>query len=297
MHDIDDYNVTIIIPCKNEGIYIKQTLNFLLNTEAKHICKILVIDDNSNDNCCDFLKYSSPLFNNVSLLQTKGIGASQARNLGASLAVNSNILIFCDAHITMEHGWLYELLKVFKNIEIGALCPGIGHFNPDMPVGYGQTWNEKFEVCWLKKPTEIEEIPLVPGGCMAIRKSVFDAVDGFDNGFYSWGYEDVELSLKLWLMGYKCFVHPGVRIGHKFRKVQPYYVDLAEFHYNKLRMAISHFNTIRINKLIQSMHEYLDYNKIIHKIDESDSYVQRANYFKIRLYDDDWFFNKFNIPF
>lgn len=297
MENKKDFEVSIIIPCKNEGINIKQTIDFLFETEAKYISNIIIVDDDSNDNCCEFLKKDYYRRNNVILLQTKSIGAARARNLGASFAESAKILIFCDAHITMKQGWLFSILKAFEDMEVSVVCPGIGHFTPNSPVGYGQTWNEKFETYWLKRPKDIKEIPLAPGGCLAIRKSVFDDVGGFDGGFSTWGYEDVELSVKLWLLGYKIFVHPGVRIGHKFRKKQPYNVDITEFHYNKLRMAFSHFNSHRICKLLKSMREYPNYYNILDKIISSDINMQRSDYFNRRIHDDEWFFRKFNIPF
>lgn len=297
MDNIKEYEVAIIIPCKNEGIYIKQTLEFLFKTEAKNISNIFIIDDGSNDNCCEFLKNPFNRYSNVTLVERKGIGPSAARNLGAGFAPLTKILVFCDAHITMQPNWLNTLLKAFNNKDVNVVCPGISHFSPDSPVGYGQTWNEKFETYWLKKPMNIKEVPLAPGGCMAIKKEVFDAVGGFDHGFHSWGFEDVELSIKLWLFGYKIFVHPDVKIGHKFRKMQPYNVDLTEFHYNKLRMAFSHFNENRIYKLMKPLQDYSNFKTILNKITASDTYDQRIDYFKRRLHDDDWFFNRFNIPF
>lgn len=289
--------VSIIIPCKNEGIYIKQTLDFMFQTEAKYLADIIVIDDASNDNCCEFLKNESKYYHNVSLIQASGIGPSAARNLGANLATSAEILVFCDAHITMKQNWLFTILSCFKDPSVSAICPGIGGFHPNSAVGYGQTWNDKFEIYWLKQPESLTEIPLAPGGCMFIRKQVFDAVGGFDAGFRSWGYEDVALSIKLWLFDYKIFVHPSVRIGHKFRKTQPYNVDLTEFHYNKLRMVISHFNHHRIHKVLMPMHEYSNFEKIKERLLTSDTYKQRIDYFNRRVHDDDWFFNKFNIPF
>jgi GT2 family glycosyltransferase len=297
MNDIKEYEVAIIIPCKNEGIYIKQTLDFLLQTEARSVSEILVIDDGSNDNCCEFLKKKSKYYSNVSLIETKGIGAAKARNLGASIIKDANILVFCDAHIIMKQNWLKELLTAFQSSEVSAVCPGIGHFDPNKPVGYGQTWNENLEVYWLKKPKELEEIPLGPGGCIAIRKTVFDSVGGFNKDFVSWGFEDVELSLRLWLMGYKIFVHPGVKIGHKFRKVQPYEVDLTEFYYNKLLMGFSNFNSNRWDKLLSIMEQQSNYHKILERVLKNDICKKREDYLKQRIHDDNWFFNKFIIPF
>jgi GT2 family glycosyltransferase len=297
MEYIKESEVAVIIPCKNEGIYIKQTLDFMLQTEAKNVSKIVVIDDCSNDNCCEFLKRDSKHYSNVVLIQTSGIGASRARNLGANTTKKAKVLVFCDAHIIMETNWLKELLTAFQSSEVSAVCPGIGQFDPSKPTGYGQTWNEKLDVYWLKKPRDVEEIPLGPGGCIAIRKAVFDLVGGFNKDFVSWGFEDVELSLRLWLMGYKIFVHPGVRVGHKFRIVQPYDVDLTEFYYNKLLMAYSHFNSKRLDKLLSIMGEHSSYNKIYERILIRDALKLRENYLECHVYDDDWFFNKFKIIF
>lgn len=297
MTDVEKEKTAVIIPCRNEGIYLKQTLDFMLKTEAKDLSNIIVIDDNSNDNCCKFLKSNPNYYANVSLIKTEGIGPSRARNLGEALVPNADFLVFCDAHIIMKEGWLNTLLASFRNKEISAICPAIGHFYPNSALGYGQSWNKYLEIYWLKKPNNIEEIPLAPGACMAIRKEVFRSVGGFDSYFTSWGYEDVELSLKLWIFGYRIFVHPQVNIGHKFRKVQPYDVDIVDFHYNKLRMGFLHFNKSRLNKLIKLMREYPDFEKVLEKIKVSNIYEQRKDYFKRRKRDDDWFFSKFNIPF
>jgi GT2 family glycosyltransferase len=297
MNATEKCRIGIILPCKNEGIYIKQTLDFLNRTEARNISNLIIIDDNSNDNCCDFFKYASKNYPNAVLLHTNGIGAAGARNIGADFASWAEILVFCDAHIIMQPNWLNTLLKTFDNKDVSVVCPGISDFPPYSPAGYGQSWNENFETYWLKKPRDISEIPLAPGGCMAVRKNVFDAVEGFDRGFNSWGFEDVELSLKLWLFDYKVFVHPGVKISHKFRKKQPYDVDLTQFLYNKLRMAYSHFNENRVCRVIKLLQECSHYNKALSLLASSDTYVQRNAYFNRRIHDDDWFFNKFKIPF
>ena len=125
MGNIKDLEIAIIIPCKNEGIYIKQTLDFLLNTEAEYSSNIIIIDDNSNDNCCDFLKIDSPRYNNISLIQTNAIGAEQASNLGASLATSAKNLILCDAHIIMKQNWLLTILKALNDSDVSVVCPAI----------------------------------------------------------------------------------------------------------------------------------------------------------------------------
>lgn len=288
--------VTIILPTKNEGINLKQTIDFMFRTEAAN-ANILVINDNTQDRCCDFIIRRSEEYGKIKILITQGVGAAKARNLGAETAKDAEFLVFCDAHIIMQKGWLSTLLETFNHRDVDAASPGIGPFDPKHRTGYGQTWDDKLEVNWLDKPADVTEIPLAPGACLAIKKNVFDAVGGFDRGFNSWGYEDVEFSLKLWLMGYKVFVNPFVKIGHHFRKVPPYKVDPVEFYYNRLRMAVSHFNETRINKVLALIQKSPKAYETITKVLLSTSLEQRKKYLESRRYDDDWFFNKFNIPF
>jgi GT2 family glycosyltransferase len=294
---LDNKKAAIIIPCRNENIRPKQTVDFMLRTEARGKTPIIVIDDGSKDRSCYFLRQKNKDYKDIVLITTEGIGASGARNLGAESAEGAEILIFCDGHIIMQKGWLHTLLETFHNPEVSAVCPGIGPFDPHRRAGYGQTWDNSLEIKWLERPSGIQEVPLAPGACLAIRKSAFDAVHGFDRGFNSWGYEDVEISLKLWLFGYKIFVNPWVKIGHHFRKVPPYQVNPVDFHYNRVRMAVSHFNQDRIARIIEALGDRRHTARTLTKIILSDSLEQRNKYLYQRTYDDDWFFAKFNIPF
>lgn len=298
MSDSKEYKVSLIIPCRNEGLKIKQTADLLLRTEAgsRDEIEIIVVNDGSEDRCCSFLEWKVPPYRKLRLLTTEGIGAARARNLGAGRA-KGDILVFCDGHISVQKGWLDTLLEAFSHQEVDAVSPGVGPYDPARTAGYGQTWDEKLEIRWLKRPSDIEPVPLAPGACLAIKKDVFQHVGGFDRGFNSWGYEDVELSLKLWLFGYKVFVNPYVRIGHYFRKTPPYSVDGVEFVYNRLRMAVSHFKEARIAKLINFNKDKVDISVLFTKLLFSDTIGQRKDYLVRRKHDDDWFFSTFNIPF
>lgn len=289
---------SIIVPCRNEGIKIKQTLDFFLRTEAADSteAEIIVVDDGSQDGCCDFLRPKPAAYSGIKLLSTPGLGAARARNTGA-LHSRGEILVFCDAHILVPKGWLNTLLSSLEETGAGAVSPGIGPMDPSRPAGYGQTWNEKMEVRWLKKPGQPVPIPLAPGACLAVKREVFEKTGGFDNGFSSWGSEDLEFSLKLWLFGFSVYVEPRIRIGHHFRRKPPYTVNGTEFTYNKLRMALSHFSKERFAAFAGLLKNDPHIPAAFAKLIFSDSLDQRKRYFKERVRSDDWFFAHFHIPF
>jgi len=289
--------VSIIIPCKNEGSNVKMTVDSMFAAQTVRDVEIIVVDDQSQDDCCRFLQ-TEPGYSGVRYLTTTGLGAARARNYGAA-AAQGEYLVFCDAHITVPEGWLEKLLGTFSDPSVAAVAPAIGSLANPKAVGYGQTWNERLETIWLPAPPlqQSTRVPLLPGGCLAVRRQPFFKVGGFDRGFITWGYEDVELSLKLWLFGYELYVNPGVKILHLFRKKHPYQVTFDHVNYNLLRMAYSHFNDKRINKVISLLKEHTRAEKILQRVLKSDVLKQRQAYLNKRQRDDDWFMAEFKIPF
>jgi GT2 family glycosyltransferase len=65
-------------------------------------------------------------------------------------------------------------------------------------------------------------------------------VGGFDEGMSRWGFEDAELSVRLWLAGYRCQVVTASRVVHLFRASFPYKVEGAGIVHNALRLAALH---------------------------------------------------------
>ncbi|HBV97891.1 MAG: hypothetical protein JL50_07615 [Peptococcaceae bacterium BICA1-7] len=286
---------SVIIPAKNEGANVLNTLNSMLGVKNQTPYEIIVIDDGSEDGCCRFLgeTYGDQ---EVKLITTPGLGSAKARNLGASKALGS-VYIFCDAHIFVEDHWIDRVLQPILEERVEAACPGIAPHDRPHDVAGGFTWNEELRFTWLPRPPRLSPSPLLPGGCLAVRAEVFWKVGGFDRGFIIWGREDEEISLKMWLFGYRLGVCPDARILHIFRERHPYTVTWEHVDYNLLRMAYSHFKNERIARVLELIKNHPGSNRVERMIMESDTFVQRQEYLKKRKRDDDWFFKRFRIPF
>jgi len=286
--------VSLVIPAKNEGENVRSTLLSAQRAKTRYPYEIIVVDDGSTDNGCQLI---SPLLDGekVKLLTTPGIGAAQARNLGAEHA-NGEYLIFCDAHLTFQDYWIEGLIGLIRSGLADAVSPGIAPTTQPHLVGYGQTLNEKLEIKWNRQQNRPFPCAILPGGCLAVVKAVFDDVGGFDRGFRVWGFEDIEFSIKLWLFGYRCYVQPAVKVLHLFRHAHPYHVTFDHVHYNMLRMAYSHFKESRIlacRKLIHHANRAMIEKQVV----EGGALEQRQNYFQRRKFSDDWFMKAFGIPF
>ncbi|WP_342545831.1 glycosyltransferase [Lysinibacillus sp. FSL K6-4013] len=288
--------ISIIFPVKNEGNNVLNTLNSLISTKTNRSYEVIIVDDNSEDGCCDFLKdFKSTV--PIKYIKANGIGSSQARNVGAE-ATKGKYLIFCDAHLFFEDYWLDKMIKPLENNLTNAVTPIISpHDNPKVK-GYGQTLNmTNFRAKWNGVRTELSDTAILSGGCFAISREIFFAVGGFEKRFRVWGFEDIEFSIRMWLFGYKCSVEPSVQILHIFRKVFPYQMNANFSDYNMIRLAYSHFSEERIEKCKKFVRSQQLTNQFVEDNIKDSVLEQRALYFSKRKYDDDWFLNKFNIEF
>lgn len=286
--------VSLIIPVKNEGGHIQNTIKSVFQVKTNCSFEIIVVDDGSTDGCCDFLiPYVNP--KSVKLIKSKGVGLARAKNIGAQNSLGQ-YLIFCDGHLFFEDFWMEGLLQPIQDGLADGTTPGIADTNTPYHSGYGQTLNEKLGVVWHVNKTNLFPTAVLPGGCYAVSRNVFFDIGGFDNGFQVWGYEDTEISIKMWLFGYTCYVQPRVKVLHVFRKSHPYQVNAEHVFFNMLRMAYSHFKEERINKCRKLIGRYY-LPQIEASVLASGVIEQRKRYFSYRKYDDDWYIKKFSIPF
>ncbi len=62
-------------------------------------------------------------------------------------------------------------------------------------------------------PGDVTEVGQPSGACFVVRREVWEATGGFDEGFFLW-YEDVDLARRLHDAGYRNLVAGSARVGH-----------------------------------------------------------------------------------
>lgn len=287
--------VSIIIPCKNEGDNIRHTISSIKENSGKTPYEIIVVDDASEDGCCDFLRNKRR--EGVTLLTGTGVYANRARNMGAENAAG-DIFVFCDAHIFVERDWLEKLAETLTIPGVDAVSPCIKyHHGNDHNKWGGLTWEADMNMKWLPGPDTLTPVPVLTAGCIAVTREAFETVGGFENGFRVYGFEDVEFTLKLWLFGLGAYIDPRVAYRHIFRDAHPYHISGADLNYNLLRLAFLHFSPSRLSKAIALIKNNPHFAEIFTDMILSDAPERRKAYFARRVYDDGWFIQIFNIPF
>jgi glycosyltransferase involved in cell wall biosynthesis len=286
--------ISVILPATNESVLLRRTVEQFQATLPAD-SEILVIDNGSTDGCADFLLEGT--HEGVHLIRADiPLGVAAARNRGLARA-RGEIVVFADAHIDLPTDWWQPMVDTLNRPNVGVAGPGIGVMGkPDGGVGYGQRIAEtKLKLDWLtRRGEEPYPVPTLGGGFMAMRHDTLKQAGAFDEGMPQWGSEDVELCLRYWLLGYEVWMVPDVIVRHYFRKRRPYGVKSHLLLHNQMRVALLHFNQIRLDRVLTAFRSHSRFGSALALAAESDVWGKRAEFAARRVRDDDWLFTRFS---
>ncbi len=298
-------SASIILASRNEGVMLRRTLDAMLNAIGRVPYEIIVVDDGSTDNSASFnpRAFHAP----VRVIRTPGLGVAPARNAGARIA-SGEMLVFCDAHMTMSGGWVDALARALNEEGCDAVTPGIGPLRPhgfvalsviaaSSPldtVGCGRVFRTLTSNAWLPRHSRPVECPVLSGGCFAVRSDVWRKIGGYEDAFRGYGYDEEEISLKLWLFGYRLMTAPGVVVLHQFRPAAPYPVIGEDAMHNQMYAALCHFSDERTERLLALLRSSDGFERAMGSVFTADLLKRkRCAYRARRTHDDDWYFRRF----
>jgi GT2 family glycosyltransferase len=289
-------DASIVIACRNETYNLQKTIDSIMNSQNKLFYEIIVVDDGSTDGSCDFININKEIYKELKLISSNQRSTAGTKNFGAAVACGK-YLFFCDAHVSVVDYWLDDLVETLEKNNADCISPAIKNMLGE-GIGYGATWNKNLEFIWLEKPKyNVCEILLFSGCTFGIKREVFEAVKGFDKHFIGYGYEDQELSLKLWIFGYKVILDSRVIINHLFKTSHTYPITSEELIYNFLCMAYFHFDLENLAIALNIVRNDNSFADLAAKIMLNEDLMnQRKEYFNKRTFDENYFFEKFNIP-
>ena len=284
--------ISAVVISRNEGDNLRKTVENLADTLPGD-SEIVVVDDGSGDGSADFLKRST---GPARLFRSKNLGVARARNFGGRHS-SGEVIVFADAHIGVQAQWWQPFLELLADKKVGAVAPAVIDVEKPESKGYGLSLPATdLEPDWLDRQTDAPyPVPLLPGCCLAMRRDIFQATGGFDDGLGSHGSDDAELSLRLWLLGYELLLVPEVEVRHLFRTRFPYPVRWKTVLYNRLRMAFAHLGSPRLAKVFTALHRHKSFWPALTLNLERDILGWRADLFARRSRNDDWFFGRFGI--
>jgi glycosyltransferase involved in cell wall biosynthesis len=182
-------NLTIVIPCKNEGVGLASTLIKIL---AYHDCNV-IIADSSNDDTLDYLKGINFITNDYIKIISGGLPAI-ARNNGFE-HVKTPYVLFLDADMDISKIPLENMLKTIVNKNIKLATCHITTYN----LKYALIYKLFDLVQWIIS----FKTPFAVGGFMLFNSEYFKELGKFneEDKFA----EDFHLSMKANSKHFKIF--------------------------------------------------------------------------------------------
>lgn len=203
--------VSIIIACYNAEKYIKNCLDSIKQSIFTNY-EVIVIDDCSTDKTKTILqKYRDNKKIKIYFLK-KNAGPAKSRNFGVTKS-HGEYIFFLDADTKIEKNTLKEVIQLFESRK------DIGAFQTQLIRPLDQTLETSGHfLTFFGFPYEINTDKFIPifgsrTASMAVRKTVFQEVAGFDEDYIIYG-EDTDLSWRIWLAGYKIYFCPLIKVYH-----------------------------------------------------------------------------------
>lgn len=193
---------SIIIPVYNRASLIGAVIEALLEQTYKPL-EIIVVDDGSTDETARVVS-SYP----VRYIYQKNSGPASARNRGFRES-RGDIIAFIDSDCIAKKDWLENLLKGFDSPEVGAVAGSYDIANPESILS--RLIHE--EIRW--RHSRFKGFIRAFGSYnVAIRRTVFEQVGGFDETYRTASGEDNDLSYRILKAGYRIRFMPDALVAH-----------------------------------------------------------------------------------
>lgn len=225
--------VSIVIPVFNRLDFTEKCLEAVdANTPAGIPFEVVVVDNGSSDGTTDFLKEAHEAGRLRAVFNSENLGFARACNQGAQTA-SGRYVLFLNNDTEVQPGWLEPLVKVLdEDPRVAAV--GSKLLFPDGTIQHagviiagveGNTLLSPFNAFYTESgDEELSNLPqiyqAVTAACVLVRKSSFDAVKGFDEGYWN-GFEDVDFCFKLGEHGWLVVYEPKSVVIHHEGKSGP----------------------------------------------------------------------------
>jgi GT2 family glycosyltransferase len=180
---------------------------------------VIVVDNNSTDYSVDFIIREFP---HVRIIRNnQNYGFAKANNIGISVS-RGVYLATLNNDTEVEPGWLGYLVAVMeRDLDIGMCASKILLFNHRESIDSAAMliYPDGLALCRGHLKEDIfnynkEEEVLLPTACAALyRKEAVLKAGLFDEDYFAYG-EDIDLGLRISMLGYKCIHVPRARVYH-----------------------------------------------------------------------------------
>jgi len=217
--------VSLIIPTRDNGRVVRRCVDSILERTAWRRFELLLLDNDTREpEARAFLAQAASRPQVRVVPWPHPFNWSAINNFGARQA-SGEVLAFLnnDMEVTSPD-WLEELLRWVQRPEVGVVGTllvradgSVQHAGVALGLGgvAGHPWERMAEDddSVAGPAFAYRNVTAVTGACQVVRRELFEALGGFDEGFVTL-FSDVELCVRAWRRGYRVVHTPWARLVH-----------------------------------------------------------------------------------
>jgi GT2 family glycosyltransferase len=226
------YDLSVVIVNYNVVFFLEQCLNSVFAASKNLNVQIFVVDNNSVDGSINMLKEN---FSSIVLIENKeNVGFSKANNQAIKSA-NSPYVLLLNPDTVIEEDTFDKCIDFMNsNTNCGGLgirmLDGKGNFLPESKRGFPSPSVAFYKIFGLSylfpksqkfgryhlgflSEFEVNEVDVLSGAFMLLRTETLEKIGLLDEQFFMYG-EDIDLSYRIKLGGYKNYYFPETKIIH-----------------------------------------------------------------------------------
>lgn len=259
--------LSIVIVSYNVKYYLEQCLHSVYRSQDVEEPEVFVVDNCSSDGSVPFLRERYPQVHYIE--NADNVGFARANNQAIRQSRGEYVLLLNPDTILTEHT-LHDVVAVMdQRADAGGLGVRMlrtdGTFALESRRGLPTPWVAFCKMSGLARlfprsrtfgryymryldETQINDIDVISGAFMLLRRSALDAVGLLDETFFMYG-EDIDLSYRLQLGGYRNLYVPTPILHYKgestakssFRYVYTFYRAMQLFfnkHFRRYRLLV-----------------------------------------------------------
>jgi GT2 family glycosyltransferase len=209
---------SVIVLAWNGAAYLEPCLLAVLAQDYADF-EVIVVDNASTDGSAELVAERFP---EVRLIRNAhNLGFSGGNNVGLQ-AATGDVMVVLNQDTVVQPGWLAALVGAFEDPAVGLA--GCKILYPDgktiQHAGGYLLWpiaeGKHYGIGELDRGQydQAREVEYLTGAAMAIRRTVFERVGGFDEQFFPGYYEDGDLCLRARQAGFKVVYWPTAVVHH-----------------------------------------------------------------------------------
>jgi GT2 family glycosyltransferase len=225
-------SVSVVMVVYMTGEALQESLACVLADPL--VDEFVIVDNGSSPEDAERLRQLAARDGRVVLKAGQGnVGFAKGANLGAR-AAKGDLIVFLNPDAFLQPGCVAALAREIEGRPVPCIVGG-RVLNPDRTEQRGARRGDitplsallsmsglakspalrKFEVHWEGEdlPEQAQPAPTISGACFCMRREDFEAVGGFDEGYFL-HVEDVDLCWRVREMGGEVLFHPKAEVIH-----------------------------------------------------------------------------------